>query len=303
MLKFGRIYEIDIQTKSGDILTVKLPFTCEFDIQRSALSSANVASFRLYNLEPSHRAAIQKNINDVGDLRTLTFRAGYGTSNIPVCFTGMISQCYSYKQSRVDIVTEIQSFDGGYAFTNAPQVPIQTFPAGTPRAAMVQPLLNAIPGNNQGKVVKLGAVGKSVQGTLTRSNSFSEHPLDVLKNWTLTTPTSSGFFIDLGKAYILQDNECIPADGIKVIDASDGLLETPIWEQSIIHYPMIFEPRLVMAQRVSLVTLTNPTLNHDYKVISLAHRGTISESVCGDAITNVGLFAPLILSELVDIPA
>jgi hypothetical protein len=303
LLKFGRIYEINIQTKSGDILTIKLPFTCEFDIQRNALSSANVASFKLYNLEESHRSAIQKNINDVGDLRTITFKAGYSSINIPVCFRGMISQCYSYKQSRVDIVTEIQSFDGGFVFANAPTVATQTFPAGTPRQAMIQPLLNALPGNNQGQVVQLGAVGRAVQGTLSRSNSFSEHPLEVLKNWTSTTPTSSGFFIDLGKAYILEDNECIPSDGINVIDASAGLLETPIWEQSIIHYSMLFEPRLIMAQRVKLVTLTNPTLNHDYKVVSLGHRGTISDSVCGDAITNVGLFAPFVVSELVDIPA
>lgn len=303
MIKWNRVYELDIETKDGSVLTVTLPLSCEFDIQRSALSSANVADFKIYNLTPNNRAQIQKNLNDIGDLRTITFKAGYGFQypNLPTCFTGMISQCYSYKQGRVDIVTEIQSFDGGFAFGNGPTQAIPAFAAGTPRTAMIQPLLSSLPGNNQGRVVQLGAVGSRITGTLSRANSFSGHPLDVLKQ--MTGGPSSGFFIDLGKAYLLSDNECIPADGITKIDASSGLLETPIWEQSTIHFPMLMETRLIMAQRLSLVSSTNPTLNHDYKVISLGHRGMISAAVCGEAITNVGLFAPLVISELVDIPA
>jgi hypothetical protein len=38
--------------------------------------------------------------------------------------------------------------------------------------------------------------------------------------------------------------------------------------------------------------MTEPQLNGQYKVVSIKHQGTISDAVCGDAITTVGLFNP-----------
>lgn len=299
MNKFGRTYQIEIEKIDGNILTITLPFTIEFSITRNALSSANVADFQIYNLSQSNRDSIAKNLNDNGHFRLLRFKAGYG-DNLPVCFQGAISQCVSYKQSRVDMITDIQCLDGGLQFATAPTVPIQTFPKGTDiKKQMIPALINALPGNSQGQQITVGAIGNKINGVLSRSNSFSEHPLDVLKGFS--GGSSTGFFIDTGKAYFLADNECVPPTGISVIDADAGLLETPIQEQTIIHFPMLMETRIAMAQRLTLKSETNPKLNHDYKVISLGLRGIISESVCGDAITNIGLFAPFKDSELVDV--
>jgi hypothetical protein len=69
-------------------------------------------------------------------------------------------------------------------------------------------------------------------------------------------------------------------------------LGKPYQEAGILHFSMLFEPRLKIAQAINLVSMTEPQLNGQYKVVSIKHQGTISDAVCGDAITTVGLFNP-----------
>jgi len=53
---------------------------------------------------------------------------------------------------------------------------------------------------------------------------------------------------------------------------------------------MIFEPRLIVGQLVSIESVTAPQYNKRYKVVSLRHQGMISDSVSGQAVTTVGCF-------------
>lgn len=279
MNKFGRNYELNIQTQRSTTLTVALPFTIEFDITRNVLSSANTSSIRVYNLSQNNRNQVRKNVTDYGDLRLISLRAGYG-SNLPIIFSGNISHAWNVRESN-NFITQVDSFDGGFAFANG--FTQESFPSETPQQTVVETLLNNL--DQQG--VSFGAVG-NIQGVLSRGNSYSGPTTSLLKELS-----GGGFFIDNQKSYVLSDNEALPARGISVINAQSGLLGTPILEQTILHFDMIFEPRLIIGQVIKLDSLNPVVPNGDYKVVSLKHRGMISDAVCGDAITSVGLFSPL----------
>lgn len=281
--KFGRNYSLDIQTQDGSTLTIAPPFTVEFDITRNILSSANVSSIRVYNLNANHRSQIRKNITDLGDLRLIQLKAGYG-DNIPIVFSGNITQAWSVREG-TNFISQIESFDGGFAFINS--ITDVSFPANTAQQTVIETLVQ----NLSAAGVQMGAIG-TFDGSLSRGNAYSGNTTDLLRQLT-----SGRFFIDNGKAYALSDNECLSGP-LTLINTASGLLGTPVREQSIINFDMLFEPRLKLAQRVELQSgnaeeTIRQNFNGIYKVVSIKHRGMISESVGGDAITSVGLLQPL----------
>lgn len=280
MAKFGRSYELSVTTINGDTITIKPPFTVEFDITRNTLTSANVCSIRIYNLSLHNRNQIRKNVTDYGTDRPITLRAGYG-SNLPVIFTGNISQAWSVREG-TNFITQIECFDGGFAFANAQSsIP---FSSGTPQKTVITTFMSQLPG------VTLGAIG-DFPGTIGRGNSYSGSTTDLLR-----TLTGGAFFIDNGKAYALGDNEYV-ADGLPLlINSKSGLLGTPVLEQSIVKFDMLFEPNLVPGRSVLLESITESNFNGAYKVTSVKHRGMISEAVCGDCITTGEFFFTKLLT-------
>lgn len=273
--KFGRKYQLSVQTQSGDTLVIRPPFTIEFDITRNILSSANVCSIRILNLSLNNRNQIRKNVTDYGDLRLVSLQAGYG-KNLPVIFAGSITQAWSVRQG-VNFVTQIESFDGGFAFING--VTNTAFEPPTDQKTVIQTLVN----NLASQGVSPGAIG-NFPGLLTRGNTYSGNTTDLIRQLT-----NENFFIDNGKANCLNSDEYI--DGPQAnINSASGLLGTPVVEQTILTFDMIFEPSLYVGQIANIESTTEVNYNGPAKVISLKHRGTISEAVCGEVITSVGLF-------------
>lgn len=277
MMKFGRNYELKVETISGDTLTIALPFTVEIDITRNTLSSANVCQIRLYNLSELNRNQIFFNAFNQSKFRSILLKAGYGT-NLSTIFTGNISQAWSVREG-VNFITQIECYDGGFAFVNG-NVDI-AFPAGTPLQTVITTIMNQLPG------VSVGAVG-NFAGFLNRGNTYSGNPAQLLFEIT-----GGAFYIDNGKAYALQSDEYIPQVGgtaqgqpIIVVNDDTGLLGTPVLEQTIIRFDMLFEPGLNVGRLVSLLSTTNPNLNGIYKVTSVKHRGVISGTVSGTMITT-----------------
>lgn len=271
--KFGRNYILTVQTENGELLVIQPPFTVEFDVTRNTLSSANICSIRIYNLGQNNRNKIRFNKMDTGDYRSVQLQAGYGT-NLPIVFSGNITQAWSVREGN-NFITSIECFDAGFAFANA-----QTntpFPSGTAQTTVIKTLASSLPN------VTLGAIG-SFPGSLTRGASLSGNTIDLLRELT-----GGGFFIDNGKAYCLGDSEAIQGEML-LINSESGLLGTPVREQTLLNFDMMFEPRLTVGQKIQLDSSTGGNFNGFYKIISLKHRGTISAAVCGDAITTVGMF-------------
>lgn len=261
----------------NEIVTITNPFTVEFDVTRNTLSSANVASFRIFNLNPDNRNKIRKDQFDQDVFQKIVFQAGYGPGpQWPVVFTGNINQAWSVREGN-NFITQIESFDGGFAFANATfNTP---FPSNTPQTDI---LTNMVANLGQYQVAP-GVIGQ-YNGAIQRGNSYSGNTADILRELS-----GNGFFIDNGRANILGENECF--EGIlQQIDDSSGLLGTPIREETLLTFDMLFEPRLLAGQIIFLQSLTGQNFNQYYKVVSIKHRGVISDAISGDAVTSVGLF-------------
>lgn len=276
MNKLGRTYTLLIGTQYGETLTIAPPFTVEFDITRNVLTSANVCSIRIYNLSEDNRNKIRFNFYNSGEFRPIKFAAGYGSNVLPTVFTGNITQAWSVREG-VNFITTIECFDGGFAFSNA--TTNTQFPKGTPQSDIIQNMVQTLNLYS----VSTGAIG-SYPGITSRGSSYSGSTTDILRELT-----NGGFFIDNGKANCLRNSECV-SGGTPVINASSGLLNTPVLEQTILTFDMIFEPGVVVGQKILLDSVTEKNYNGYYKVIAFKHRGMISEAVCGDAITSLQMF-------------
>lgn len=275
MVKFNRNYDFRIQTRDGSTLALGLPFTLEFDISRNILTSANVSQIRIYNLSEKNRNQLRFDYSNYGELRPLELAAGYGR-NIPTIFKGTVSQCWSFREG-VNFITQVESFDSGFAYVNG-RFDGQFIKNSDQRSILENMVDNGLPG------VEKGVISPSIEGKISRGNTYSGNTVDLISQLV-----PGQFFIDNGKANILGDDEALEGD-LTVISADSGLLGTPILEETILRFEIIFEPRLIIGQIIRLESITNQALNGVYQVISIKHRGIISESVAGTAITEVGLF-------------
>ncbi len=288
MVKFNRAYRLDVEKRSrdGDI-TIELPFTVEFEIHRNSFSSANIAQFRIYNLNPNNRGQIQRNQYDALDQRIVEFHAGYG-NNLSLGFKGRISQAWSQREG-VDFITTIESYDGGFAYNNA--ITNIQFPANTQQQTIVEDMATSMTKPDSGGL-SLGAIG-TFPGSIPRGNTFTGNTTKILSEMV-----GDGFFIDNEKVNCLSDTECIAGTPF-LINSQAGLLGTPLVEESFIQLEMIFEPSLRVGQLVELDSTTadeeftgvrgTSKYNGIHKVIGIRHRGMISAAVCGNAISTVSL--------------
>lgn len=276
MDKYNRNYELYVLKNDNETLKITLPFTIEFEIHRNSFSSANVCQFRIYNLAPNNRNQIVKDPFDSLTNRLVQFKAGYG-KNLSLGFSGMITEAWSVREG-TNFITQIECYDGGFGYSNA--ITNSEFPGETHNSAIVDSLID-----NLGKYgITRGTVSK-VEGTIGRGNSFIGNTTELLRE-----KTNGSFFIDNCKANVLASNECLASD-IILINEKTGLLGTPRKENQVINLDMLFEPGLRIGQLVKVESSGATRFNGIHKVISLKHRGTISEAVCGDAVTSVGLLS------------
>jgi len=274
--KRQRNYTLRAQTALSILpedVVIEPPFTLEFDITRNLLSSANTSTMRIYNLSEERRNQLRKDRFTDTVYRGIQLEAGYGDTK-PIIFKGNISQAWSVRQGTNQITT-IECFDGGYALVNG-QISTQ-FAKGTNVNAIMEAITKTLP------KVDFGAIG-DFEGKISRGNTYSGNTADILQQLS-----GGSLFIDNERVYILNPDEII-AGSIDVISADTGLLGSPVREETQIVFDMLFEPRLTIGQGIQLISVTEPIFNGFYKVVSLKHRGTISEAVSGSATTTVGLW-------------
>lgn len=281
--KFGLNYRLTVTGPGVDVV-VPYPFTIEFDIIRNNYASANEAKFRVYNLSPKHRDALlfdqyvgQFLPPDVPQILSVTLQAGYGPGpNWPVVFSGNVIRGYSVREG-TDFVTNIEAFDGGAAWGNARSD--LTYSSGMLQSDVISALIADLKPYG----VSEGAISDSYAYRLTKGGAYSGNTLDILRDLTHTN-----FFIDNLTANALVPGDCLANDIIR-IDASFGLLNTPVKQETFIELEMLFEPRLVIGSQVDLQSGTAQTYNGIHQVVSIHHHGVISGAISGAAITTVGL--------------
>ncbi len=272
MAKFGRIYRLEVQIQeNGPYLVVEPPLTIDFDAYRNLIVSPNVSTIKIYNLSPTHRNQLRFDRSNFGQIRNVILKAGYENQLLATVFSGNVVEAWSVREG-TEFITTISAHDGGFSFVNG--TTSATFPAGTTQTTILKTIAVNLPG------VSLGAFGNYTD-VLQRGNSYNGNSMDLL-----TQLTGGGAFIDNGKINCLQNSECV-FGGIPIINSASGLLGTPVRENLIVHFDMIFEPRLLVGQQVELQSIGEGNFNGFYKIYSLHHKGMISESVCGSAVTSV----------------
>lgn len=273
--KFGRYYKLLIEKLDGGTLQLALPFTIEFDINRNTQTSTNVGTIRVYNLSKTNQAQIRHDETNYDNFKSVQLYAGY-TDNPPLIFVGTIFHAWSVREG-TNLITQMECHDGGYALTNG--TVDKTYPKGTFVKDIILDLISTLSKDG----LTLGAVG-DFPGSLDKANTYSGNTINILRDLT-----GGALFIDNAKVYALKDNENILGT-LPVITSTTGLLGTPVRQQSYINFDMLFEPNLIAGQKVVLQSERNvDNINGTYKVNSLHHKGMISEAVCGDAVTSVGL--------------
>lgn len=276
MQKWTRNYILRVQTGDGTYIEITPPLTLNFKVSRSTGSEANTAKLTIFNLAEKTRLRIYKDQYDIKIYKGVELYAGYGTQRktLPLIFKGNIKRAYSHRQG-TEYLTEIECYDGGFAILNG--TTSRTFAGGTSDRQIITDLFKDLPG------ITKGAIGK-FSGALPRGNAMSGSSAELLK-----TAADGGFFIDCEKAYALKDNECISGP-LAEISARTGLLGTPMREETKLTVETIFEPRLMLGQKVRLKSLTESIYNGDYKVLGIEHSGTISESAGGECKTKATLY-------------
>lgn len=306
-IKYRRNYRLLVDTLNASIvgprvptnnpldsvnsLEITPPITLEFNIVRQNLASVNEAQFTLYNLNVGKRTLIRKDIWQTDVYRPVELWAGYGDAlpaaieqinnpnlsnlsrqNFPRIFRGNVTRAYSYRNG-VDFLTKLECQDAGWAGVNADFN--STYAAGTPIFQIIEDLIASMP------TIRIGAIG-SFPGTLARSMAIAGNPKDILVQLT-----RGNFWIDNERAFCLGPNEYLAATTVPVLDDSHGIIGVPQKQTTLVTMDLLFEPGLFVNQKVELRTRTVPYYNGLYVVKGITHKGIISESVCGSAITSL----------------
>ncbi len=276
--KFNRVYELKIETNTGEVVTIKPPFTCEFSIMRNLLSSTNTGSFVIKNLAPKTRAKLFKDQFDTTTFRPIQFFAGYddGTSDnpiLPMVFNGNIKKAYNFRQG-TEFVTEIECFDGSPA---SYQNVSTTIKKGTPLRETFKTLVDS-----------MTSVESFTQGEGNDQTNFRDQAIFGNAKEIIDNQSNGKFYIDSGGAYLLRDNEVLEAP-LTEISFENGLINTPRRQELFVEIDMLFEPRCKPSQKLNLISTSEPQYNGVYKLVGFTHSGVISEAVAGMATTKMTL--------------
>lgn len=276
--KFGRNYRLTIwPIDGGDPIIITLPFTVNIDCQRSANAAINTLKIDIFNLGEATRRRIFQDRNVLGQyfnnpvgptgLPTQYFNilleAGY--SQLSRIFYGRMLQASSAREG-VNIVTRIEATSGLLDLKGS-QVQT-TLQAPTTLKDVLLYLVDQFPG------LSLGAIG-DFPTVFNRPVSLNGNTWDLLKKLS-----GGNVCIDNGKIFILNNNEVTP--GVFVINDASGILQTPRRQDMLLNIVTLMETAVdTIMQQVEVQSAVQPEYNGVYKVLGIAHQGTISAATCG----------------------
>lgn len=261
-------------------IVFELPIRCDFDIRRALLSSAQTATFRLYELGDRNRDLMQKDWFDLSDIRAVQLRVGWADEAPTLIFNGTVKSAQSRRTGASEgVVTTIEAFDGGAAMANS--FSLKSIAA----VAITSDLIKNLASDLQG-VAKSAIIGK-FDGITKRGTIFAGN------TWQYILQLSDGLAcIDGNQLKVLNPNEYCGAQ-VPVINSDSGLIGTPERFKNMMRVTMLLTPQFTIGQLVSLESTTLRKFNGIYKVVGIAHRGTIALSVAGERRTELTLWSGL----------
>lgn len=289
-MKFGRTYNLTIEVENqlanqlsngnfgrNNVVIISYPLTLNFNVSRTTQSTNNIGKFRIYNLSPDTRKLIFHDRVQIDQYRQIILQAGYETEpKLPIIFQGNINYAYSYREGP-DWITEIEAFDGGFATINGNVS--MSVPQGWNLQQLIETIISTMPH------VEMGAVS-NFRSENSRGLTLMGNSWDVIGKLT----GNSLNFIDNEKAYVIKNNEYVNGiQGILKLSSESGILNSPRRFNNQVDVDILFEPRIVVGQILTLES-NEPYNNGEFVVVGVSHRGIISGAINGQAITTLNLW-------------
>lgn len=291
-MKFIRNYEIRIKTpgkiissnpngtynydNNGDLITIKPPVSCQFDIERVVMATLNSASVTLYNLAPATRDKIYKDKFVMQQYWQMFILAGYGENELYEVFRGNIVEAYSYKQN-TEWITKIEANDGAFAIQNG--FVAETMAKDINIRDMATRVLHIMP------QILVGVLGSPADGQSARGKTLVGPAYDVAQSLV-----GGQGYIDGETFYALANDEVLASGGqVPVLD-SDNMFETPRRRETYLEVNTLFSPEI----RIGYICEINGKVtryNGQYKVFGLKHSVLISQESAGEASSMISLQA------------
>lgn len=292
MISFSPVYTLSIEVgpfgkpdsqgymDATQSITIQLPITCDFEINRQFWGSSQTGTFTLYNLKEETRNLIYHDQYNPLQRANIQFKAGYG-NNQYLLFNGWIRKAYSKRPSK-DYMTVIEAFDG--ALQRANSWTSFTRPPGMSLTSVITSL-------NQDFVKTYKLASTPYIGTLPEQINLRPASYFGPTDYVLKSVLPSGVLstIDLNQLKVISYTDAIEST-FDIIDSETGLLEPPTRQETYVEAKLLFNPAIVMGQNVYLRSIDNSIFNGIYKVMGLVHNGTISPVVGGKRTTTVGLY-------------
>lgn len=280
MIKRNPSYRVTVYTQK-DTHIIEYPITCKFHSQRQIFSSSNKCTIELYNLAPSTREAIFKDLLTLDEeyWKYVKLEAGWN-GQLSQIFFGRILRSYSQKSSQVDVITyiECQPFDIFECKSS------HTFAAGTTFKDAYKTLCADLPN------CQIGNIG-TLEGEFKTQTTFEGSTLDCLNEIT-----GGNTYIDNGVINTIMSNEVLDVP-VPLITDDAGLLQTPVRSDANLTIKTLFEPTLVIGQLLEIQSHIQPFYNGQYKVIGFTHDCMISPTQAGERVTTIDLWiAPILFA-------
>ena len=268
--------------------TIAYPLTLDLDIERGFMQQTSSGSFTVYNLGDAARKDIYLDWNNqlLSGQRLITIKAGYkswaqgqntsSASGMETIFDGFVRSANSTRQGPTWMTT-IEAWDGGYSRIGG-QVNL-AFAANVPFNNRVQAIASYMPG------LKSVYISPQLNAAVTRGRTYQGYAWDILQE--LANYAQADMAIDLGNFYMVPRGASVPGifSSLNKISSQNGLLNTPIRQKFQVTFDMIFEPRLVCGQTISMESIETEN-NGIYTLRGLKHSGTISGAVDTGCVTS-----------------
>jgi len=250
--RFMRDYELIIKTNTGEAIIVRPPIRIQFDSVKSVDAGLNSCRVRIYNLSKDKRKKLIKEDTDATTKMPFLLKAGY--NKIETLFKGFILESFSEK-SGADIVTTIVAMDGlvdaqgSYTSTTVK------------KGDAINVILKDMPNTTRARI--------SDRPVVNRAKVLVGNSLKLIENNLKDDET---YYIDEGKLYIIKQNEVV-SDIIPLVNASTGLLNTPIKKKYEVTFNTLLNPTIRIGCQVKLESIYAENLNGTYKVLTITYRG------------------------------
>lgn len=258
-MRFDRDYELSV-TANGRTFVVRPPIRIAFDADKSISGGLNKMNCQIDNLEERKRLALVKDREQTQINIPFSLKVGYkGSAENPgkldLIFKGTL-HLGSNRREGPDIVTTLESLDGGVDFLNS--FTAQTVKGGE---KAIEAILADMPNTQRGKITE--------RPTLTRPKVLLGNSAKLIEE--LVGP-GEAWYIDNEQLFILKEDEVV-SSFIPLVNAATGLISTPERENKLVTFSTLINPSIKIGGRAKLTSTTAPHLDGTYRIETINYAG------------------------------